>query len=544
VHARLILLAAGLALAMAPAAWGTASLRIVEVSGDAEQHDIDSDQVYVEVRGDPGDDGVDLTFAAVAPDRRCPSKLPRNAELPHRIYSLPDLNGEFDLVSAGPSQRSGGRTRVCGYLTDLDERVVARDSALGRLPARSGGAPAGPGPARPSEANGEGSADGGTAVLAGVAVIVFGLATIGGLAYVVVRLVRRPAVTRSRGAPPITPTAGPATPASPPKGNVDFGATRRSAGGPDAGTHAEPSSARRSSTRTELQIGSQLSRYRIESAVGAGGMGTVYLATDLTLNRSVAIKVISPNFADEREFRERFKRESRLAALIEHPHVVPVYEADEREGLLFIAMRYVEGTDLHTLIESHGRLSPRVACPIVSQVAAALDAAHGRGLVHRDVKPANVLLTGEGVPYHAYLTDFGLTKRAASVAGLTQTGQLLGTPDYIAPEQIEGPVDARADIYSLGVVLYKAVSGRLPFERDDFAAKLYAKLTEPPPDLLAIAPDLPPALAQVVSRAIARDPARRYPSAGDLGRAAMAAVEHRPVEEPERTVATGAAAPI
>jgi DNA-binding beta-propeller fold protein YncE len=272
-------------------------------------------------------------------------------------------------------------------------------------------------------------------------------------------------------------------------------------------------------------------------------MGVVYRATQVALNRMVALKVITPELADDELFRERFQREALIAASIDHPNVIPVYAAGEADGLLYIAMRYVEGTDLSELLRHQAGLPSVRAVRIVEQVAGALDAAHRRGLVHRDVKPANVLLADEGEE-HVYLTDFGLTKHAASVGGMTKTGQFIGTPDYTAPEQIRGErSDARTDVYALGCVLYQALTGRVPFQRDTEVAKIYAHLTDSPPSLADTAPEAAGRFDAVVGRALAKDPGDRYPSAGDLGRAARAALHGTVQPTPERTIATGVAAP-
>jgi serine/threonine protein kinase len=292
----------------------------------------------------------------------------------------------------------------------------------------------------------------------------------------------------------------------------------------------------------ELGIGSVLGGYRIDGVVGQGGMGVVYRATQLRLQRTVALKVIMPALANDPGFRERFERESRLAASIDHNHVVPVHEANEVDGLLYIAMRYVDGKDLRTLVESEGPLAPERAARIIAQVASALDAAHAHGLVHRDVKPGNILVTGRGAEEHVFLTDFGLTK-SATEAGLTKTGQWVGTLDYAAPEQINnGPVDARTDVYALGCVLYHALTGHVPYVRDSDVAKMYAHLHDPAPAVSDARPDVPPAMSEAAARAMRKDPADRYPSAGDLGRAALAAAGAAHIR-PERSVAVGDAAP-
>jgi hypothetical protein len=294
----------------------------------------------------------------------------------------------------------------------------------------------------------------------------------------------------------------------------------------------------------ELAPGDQIAGYRIESVAGRGGMGVVYRAIDVNLDRLVALKLISDELAQEDSFRVRFKRESRLAASIRHPNVITVFQAGEDDGNLFIAMDYIQGTDLKALIASRGVLEPHAAARVVWQVGQALDAAHAKALVHRDVKPANVLIADQGGEQHAYLTDFGLTKNVGSETGMTKTGVVVGTIDYMAPEQVAGgPVDARVDIYSLGCVLWEALTGGVPFERDSAVAKMYAHAHEPPPSLSDARPGLPPALDGVVARAMAKRPEDRYLSAGDLGDAALAAVEGRPIELSERSVAVGAAAP-
>ena len=295
---------------------------------------------------------------------------------------------------------------------------------------------------------------------------------------------------------------------------------------------------------TEVSIGSVLAGYRIEGLAGEGGMGRVYRATHMALNRQVALKLIVPALADELDFRARFARESQLSASIDHPNVIPVYEAGEAEGRLFIAMRWVEGTDLSSVIRSEGKLEPDRAVAIVEQVGAALDAAHRGGLVHRDVKPANLMLTATHGQEHVYLTDFGLTKKTASTSGLTRTGAFVGTPDYMPPEQINGErADARTDVYALGCLLFNALTGRPPYDRDTEVAKMYAHLHDPPPSAADTVPGLPGDLDAVIARALAKDADQRYPSAGDLGRAARAALTGGLPSQPERSLATGLAAP-
>jgi ribose transport system substrate-binding protein len=273
------------------------------------------------------------------------------------------------------------------------------------------------------------------------------------------------------------------------------------------------------------QIGRELAGYRIRSLLGRGGMGVVYCADQMALGRTVALKLLAPELAEDDRFRGRFLSESRLAASIEHPHIVPIYDAGEADGLLYIAMPCVEGTDLRALVRREGGLEPGRAIAIVSQVADALDAAHARGLVHRDVKSRNVLVSGEGGDGdHCWLSDFGLVKIASSESSLTVGEQLLGTIEYVAPEQIEGkPVDPRADVYSLGCVLYECLTGEVPFIRESEVAVIYAHLIEEPPTVTSRRPALPAAFDVVVARALAKSPEDRYASCGELAEAARAA---------------------
>jgi serine/threonine protein kinase len=297
---------------------------------------------------------------------------------------------------------------------------------------------------------------------------------------------------------------------------------------------------------TRLAAGSEFAGFKIERTLGHGGMGIVYLAREVGLDRLVALKVIRAELAEDERFRARFQRESRTAASIEHPRIVAVFGAGEHDGLLYVAMRYVPGRDLGRLISARGALSADHAASLIAQVADGLDAVHAAGLVHRDVKPANVMV-GEPVTGEegstAYLTDFGLAKVAASTTGLTATGELIGTVDYMAPEQIEARrVDARTDVYALGCVLFHAVTGEVPFPQRESTAKMWAHVNEPPP--AARADDPSSVLDPVIRRAMAKDPARRFPSAGDLGRAAVAATRGEAVTEPERPVGSGEAAPL
>jgi DNA-binding CsgD family transcriptional regulator len=286
-----------------------------------------------------------------------------------------------------------------------------------------------------------------------------------------------------------------------------------------------------------LAPGSELADFRIEDVVGRGGMGVVYRAIDLGLGRPVALKVIAPHLAEEDGFRERFVRESRLSASLDHPHIVPVYGAGESDGVPYIAMRLVEGVNLRMEIAAHGRLEPARAVRLVQQVASALDAAHERGLVHRDVKPANVLISRHGGSEHAYLTDFGVTKRRTSTASGTGTGEWVGTLDYVAPEQLRGePVDARTDVYSLGCVLYQCLTAHVPFPRESDLATLWAHISDAPPSASDVFPDVPPDLSAVVTRALSKVPEERYDSAGELARSASYAMARPLVPEPvERT---------
>jgi protein kinase-like protein len=294
---------------------------------------------------------------------------------------------------------------------------------------------------------------------------------------------------------------------------------------------------------TELSAGDEFAGYRIERRLGRGGMGILYLAIEPGLERRVALKLIAPEAAADEVFARRFAEESRIAASIEHPNVVPIYAAGEEDGVPFIAMRYVAGSDLGRRIAREGKLAPEQAVALIAQVGNGLDAIHSAGLVHRDVKPANVLLSGEPGSEHAYITDFGVARNVATESGLTQTGRFVGTLDYVAPEQISGePIDARVDVYALGCLLYKLLTGEVPFPREGEAARLYAHLNDPPPAPSLYVPSLPMALDDVVIRAMSKPPEDRYPSAGDLGRAAEAALTGSDVTVPERTVATGAAA--
>jgi hypothetical protein len=291
---------------------------------------------------------------------------------------------------------------------------------------------------------------------------------------------------------------------------------------------------------TDARIGSELAGYRIEVAIGRGGMGVVYRAEQLRLGRKVALKLLAPELAENQGFRARFEHESRLAAALDHPNIVPLFEAGEADGLLFISMRYVEGTDLRALLSKHGRLEPDRALAIAAQVASALDAAHMRGLVHRDVKPGNILIAegaAPGLPEHCYLTDFGLTKDTSSPVELTATGTFVGTIDYIAPEQIEGAKpDGRGDQYALACVLFECLTGHPPFPRDEEISVMWAHLQDEPPTVTSERPQLPPAVDAVIAQALSKAPTARYATCSAMVSAARAALlPDAPVVAPAAT---------
>jgi serine/threonine protein kinase len=260
----------------------------------------------------------------------------------------------------------------------------------------------------------------------------------------------------------------------------------------------------------------QIASYQTVEEIGRGGMAVVYRARDVRLGRWVALKVLSEDLARDDAFRRRFIRESRAAATVDHPNIIPIFDAGEAGGVLFIAMRYVGGQDVHHLLNRAGPLPPARATGIVAQVASGLDAAHACGLVHRDVKPANMLLGGlaeDGSEDHVYLSDFGISKTSQATTNLTLTGQVLGTLNYLAPEQIEGrTVDGRADAYSLACAAFEMLAGTPPFRRDQSLAVMWAQLSAPPPALTSLRPDLPAAADQVMFRALAKAPEDRYPS--------------------------------
>ena len=286
---------------------------------------------------------------------------------------------------------------------------------------------------------------------------------------------------------------------------------------------------------TGLAPGSRVAGYVLERLVGVGGMAAVYQARDERLGRVVALKLL----AGDEAVRMRFVREARAVAAVDHPHIIPVYEAGEADGMQFIAMRFVPGDTLQGIIRVNGALSPRRAAGFISPVASALDAAHAVGLVHRDVKPGNILVDARrGGPEHSYLTDFGIARAMLSAGTLTVAGQFLGTPDYAAPEQVNGqPVDGRADQYALACVAFEVLTGAVPFKRELPIAVLYAHLSMPPPRLTAVRQDLPPAVDEVVARAMAKSPDERYPSCADFADALREALALDPYD-PSRAAPT------
>jgi pSer/pThr/pTyr-binding forkhead associated (FHA) protein len=326
--------------------------------------------------------------------------------------------------------------------------------------------------------------------------------------------------------PPAQPSPPPAAEPSPPPAQ------------PSPPPAAEPSPP--PAPAEALPLGTVFAGCRVEEVIGHGDMGIVYRAEELALQRRVALKLILPEHSGDARFRERFRRESKVAASIDHPNVIPVLEAGDEDGVLFITMRIVEGTDLRALIATEGRIDPLRAARIVAQVGAALDAAHARGLVHRDIKPANVLL---GRADHVYLSDFGLAKRADEVGGLTRAGSIVARAEYVAPEQIiEDRADALSDVYALGCLLFEALTGEIPYAGSKDPAML-AHVNEPPPSPVERRPDLPDEFDEVVRRAMAKPPEERYPSAGDLGQAALVAAGGLRRASAESFVATGEAAP-
>ena len=327
--------------------------------------------------------------------------------------------------------------------------------------------------------------------------------------------------------PPAPPRAQPVAPAPPPPT-------------PHRAAPPRPPAVPTAELVSNLPPGTVFAGCRVEGLIGHGDMGVVYRAEELALQRLVALKLILPGHSEDARVRERFRRESKVAAAIDHQNVIPIFDAGEEQGVMYIMMRLVDGVDLRAVIESEGALAPARAARIVRQVGAALDAAHAHGILHRDVKPSNVMLARRD---HAYLTDFGLAKPESSIDALTRHGTVVARVDYVAPEQLLGQdVDARADIYALGCVLFEALTGVEPFQRAVAEAGLLARLEAPPPAPSSVRPDLPPAFDEVVARAMARDPAERYPSGGDLGEAALVAAGALRRARPLSMVATGDAA--
>ncbi len=270
---------------------------------------------------------------------------------------------------------------------------------------------------------------------------------------------------------------------------------------------------------TERPIGSTFGGYRLDAVLGRGGMGLVYRATEVGSGRSVALKLVRPDVADP-TYGARFAREARLGRQLSHPHIVPVLDAGEVGGLLYLAMPYIDGTDLAALLAEGGPLHSALAATIVEQIGAALDAAAERGLVHRDVKPGNVLLQSRDGQPHSYLADFGVSRHVNSQSGVTAAGVWVGSIDYAAPEQLQSQaIDARTDVYALGCVLYESLTGEVPFPAARDMEKLFKHLSDPPPQPSARRPEVPAALDEVVARAMAKAPAQRYATAGALAAA-------------------------
>ena len=295
-------------------------------------------------------------------------------------------------------------------------------------------------------------------------------------------------------------------------------------------------------TKDDPRVGTVIAGYRIDDRIGRGGMGVVYRAEHLNLRRRAAVKIIAPDLAESEGFRERFSREARIAGALQHPNIVTVYDAGEVDGLLYLAMQYIEGRDLAAVLRAEGRLRPYRATDVCRQVASALDAAHARGLIHRDVKPANVLIEGRT----AFLTDFGLTKRLDGThTQLTRVGDVVGTIHYVAPEQIEGhPVSARSDVYSLGCLLFHCLTGQVPFFRDTDVGVIYAHLSEEPPRVSELRRELPEGLDAVLAKALDKSPDRRFQTCTDLMQAARSVMDAAgPLSEtsPPRTAGGGPA---
>lgn len=343
--------------------------------------------------------------------------------------------------------------------------------------------------------------------------------------------------------PPAEPSPHPPTAARPTEG-PDAGPTAAAAPAgpgpaPDLPADPDDDAALALPSLPAGLVGRRVAGYRLEAEIGRGGMAVVYRAKDLRLGRTVAVKLLAPELARNEVFRRRFIHESQVAAAIDHPHIIPVFEAGEADGILFIAMRYVEHGDLRGLISRRGPFTVERAAGLALQIASALDAAHDHDLVHRDVKPGNVLVapgTDSEHPEHLYLADFGLTKKSLSLSGLTGVGQIVGTLDYAAPEQISGrPLDGRCDQYGLGCVVFEMLSGAPPFRRESDLALLWAHLNDPPPTVREHRPDLPPAVDEVVGRALAKAPEERFTTCLQFVAELRAAATVPPVTGPPGT---------
>jgi tRNA A-37 threonylcarbamoyl transferase component Bud32 len=251
-------------------------------------------------------------------------------------------------------------------------------------------------------------------------------------------------------------------------------------------------------------------RYELEEVVGHGGMSTVYKAHDSLLERNVALKVLHQQYNEDEDFVERFKHEARSVAQLQHPNIVTVIDRGEEDGRQYIVFEFIDGENLKELVVRKGRLDLRDALEIAHEIARGLAFAHDHGLIHRDVKPQNVLLNGDG---RAKVTDFGIARSLDVDHGVTQTGTILGTSNYIAPEQASGqPVDAHTDVYSLGVVLYEMLTGELPFPGDSFVAIAMKHIQEPSPNILDVRGDIPLRVAEMIDRALEKDPEHRFPT--------------------------------
>jgi serine/threonine-protein kinase len=277
--------------------------------------------------------------------------------------------------------------------------------------------------------------------------------------------------------------------------------------------------------RVPVATGSIVAGFRVLSLIGEGAMGSVYLAEDEHGGR-VALKLLSPELGRDDRFRQRFLRETEVARELEHRNIVTTVASGEDDGSLYLAMAYIQGSDLRELLRRETRIEPNRAVRLVEQVGSALDSAHAAGLVHRDVKPGNILVAEEADGEHAYVCDFGLARHVSSVSSLTGERGFVGTIDYVPPEQIEGgKIDGRADVYSLGCVLFECLTGERPFERDSELSVVFAHLNEPPPSVSELRPDLPLELDSVFETALAKSPNDRYSTCGELAAAARAALE-------------------